>query len=62
MTAQQRFGRVLDRLATATSVMRTRAMEEERATRNGKAQTERLEATLTQLEAAADDLCKALRT
>lgn len=60
-TIQDRLSAALERLATGTSVHRSRAYDQARAARNGApAVDERIEAAVVQFEAAADELWGAL--
>ena len=60
MTAQDRINGALGRLATATNVIRTRSQDAERSKRNGSERDEGIVRAAEHLEAAADELCKAL--
>ena len=60
MTPQSRISAALGRIATATNVIRTRSTDAERDERNGNQRDDGIVRAAEHLEAAADELCKAL--
>lgn len=60
MQAQTRIGRAVDRIAAATRVIGVREYDSERAKRNGE-RDHGMEQAAEKLEAAADQLWKAIK-